>query len=168
MRKIQDVIGLPVLDVSSGKRVGIVRDIFFNQAGELMGVAVEAHALFTKHYYLSFEDIGAIGDDAVTVGSHRFLSQLYPNQQYYGFSSGKKAYRDLPIITTNGNELGYIKDVYFMEELGRIIGYEISDGFLSDVTEGRRTIQVPHKIMIGEDAIIVPNNEVKDVIFDKE
>lgn len=168
MRKLKDVIGLPVLDVSSGKKVGTVKDVYFNQIGELMGLTVETNGFFNKLNFLSFESIGAIGDDAVTIGTERALSSLNPNTQYYGFSSGKQSFSELPIVTTNGHELGHIKDVYFMEEMGKIIGYEISDGFLTDITEGRRTIQVPHRTIVGEDAMIVPVNDVKDVIFDKE
>lgn len=69
-------------------------------------------------------------------------------------------------MTTNGQKLGHITDVYFMEELGKIIGYEISDGFVSDITEGRKIIQIPNKIIFGEDAILVPKDEVKEVIFE--
>ena len=35
----------------------------------------------------------------------------------------------------NGRELGWVEDVYFREELGTLVGYELSDGFLADVLE---------------------------------
>ncbi|OEF98918.1 hypothetical protein BHF71_03050 [Vulcanibacillus modesticaldus] len=167
MKKIQDVLGLPVLDTSTGKKLGVVKDVYFNQRGELVGLAVESPGIFTKRSYLSFDKVGAIGDDAVTIGTERFLTSFNQNS-YYSFSTGKKAYKEYPIVTTNGKELGHISDVYFQEELGKILGYEISDGFLSDVTEGRRTIQIPKKMVFGEDAIIVPSDEIKEVIFDQE
>jgi len=52
--------------------------------------------------------------------------------------------------------------------LGKIIGYEISDGFLSDITEGRRTIGHPDRQIVGKDAIVIPNDEIRDVVFEKE
>jgi len=168
MRKIQDVIGLPILDVSSGKKVGIVKDIFFNKTGELKGLVVEKGGFFNKNYYLPFEDIGSMGDDAVTIGTERVLTDFHQNKRYYSFNTGKNSYKELPVMTTNGHELGHIKDVYFMEEVGKIIGYEISDGFLTDITEGRRTIQIPKKMTIGEDALVIPQNEVQDIIFEKD
>ncbi|MFV9510946.1 PRC-barrel domain-containing protein [Tepidibacillus sp. LV47] len=163
MRKVLDVIGLPVLDTSSGKMIGSVKDVYFNDRGELMGIAVEAKGLFSKTAFLAFEHIGAIGDDAVTVGTKRFLSTLDPIDQYHGFYSGKSLFKGQPIITTNGHELGHIEDVYFMEEMGKIIGYELSDGLLSDITEGRRVIQFPKKVIFGEDAMIVPKEEIRDI-----
>ncbi len=167
MRKLQDVIGLPVLDICSGKQVGTVKDLYFNTSGELKGLSVEKNQAFlAKLHYLPFEQIGAIGDDAVTISS---VTSLIPDKQAgYGFVSGSLSYKELPVITTNGHELGHIKDVYFLEEVGKIIGYEISDGFISDITEGRRTIKAPQKVVLGEDAMIVPTNEIKDVIFDEE
>ncbi len=168
MRKMLDVVGLPVLDISSGKKAGTVKDCFFNRYGELKGLAVEKEGIFNKLAYLDFNEIGAIGDDAVTIGSEKSLTPIQQHIPFDGFHSGKHSYKDLPIITTNGYELGHISDVYFKEELGKIIGYEISDGFLSDITEGRRTIQIPNKFIVGEDALIIPNSEVKDVIFGQE
>lgn len=165
MKKVQDVIGLPVLDLSSGKKVGIVKDVFFNSSGEMVGMTVESHRLMTKIRYLSFENVGAVGDDAVTIGTERFLSSYIPNERFYGYHSGIRTYKELPVITTNGQELGHIKDVYFMEEMGKMIGYEISDGFLSDITEGRKMIKVPQRMILGEDALIVPIDEVKDIVF---
>ena len=168
MRKIQEVLGLPILNISSGKSVGVVKDLLFNQHGEVKGVVVDQGGLFSKPHFVAFEDIGAIGDDALTIGAEEYLQSIAPYKGYYGFSSGKQAYKELPIITTNGHELGRIEDVYFLEELGKIVGYEISDGFISDITEGRRTIQRPSKVIIGEDALIIPSHEVKDVEFGEE
>ncbi len=162
MQKAQDVIGLPVLDTSSGKRIGNVKDIFFQADGEIMGLSVEAQGLFSKVLFLSFEHIGAIGHDAVTVGTDRFLSTL-DLEAVYGLYTGKKSYKGLPIIATNGNELGHIEDVYFLEEMGKIIGYELSDGFFQDVTEGRKIIEHPPSLVIGEDAMIVPYDEIKEI-----
>jgi len=166
MRKMLEVLGLPVLDTSTGKKVGIVKDAYFSQTGDLKGLSIESEGLFSKISYLDFNNIGSIGDDAVIIGSSQFLTTISATSELYSFISGKKAYKELPVITTNGNELGHIEDVYILEDLGRIIGYEISDGFLSDITDGRRTIKHPHRMILGEDALIIPNNEIEDVMLD--
>jgi len=41
MKKLQEVIGLSVLDVSSGKKVGTVKDIYFDLNGDVKGFLVE-------------------------------------------------------------------------------------------------------------------------------
>ncbi len=42
-----------------------------------------------------------------------------------------------------------------MEEVGTIIGYELSDGFFSDIMEGKQVIKADQPPAIGKDAIIV-------------
>ena len=59
------------------------------------------------------------------------------------------------MITKEGERLGFLEDVYFMEEVGTIIGYELSDGFFSDIMEGKRVIRADQPPAIGKDAIIV-------------
>lgn len=39
-------------------------------------------------------------------------------------------------MSNEGKKLGLLEDVYFMEEVGTIVGYELTDGFFSDITEG--------------------------------
>ena len=45
------------------------------------------------------------------------------------------------MISEEGEPLGFLKDVYFQEEVGTIVGYEITDGFFSDITEGKQVIK---------------------------
>ena len=58
-------------------------------------------------------------------------------------------------MTAEGERLGFLEDVYFLEEVGTIIGYEISDGFFSDMMEGKRVIKAEQPPAIGKDAIII-------------
>ena len=45
------------------------------------------------------------------------------------------------MISKEGERLGLLEDVYFLEEVGTIVGYELSDGFFSDIMEGKRVIK---------------------------
>ena len=54
-----------------------------------------------------------------------------------------------------------LDDVYFLEEVGTIVGYELTDGFFSDITQGKRVIRTPHPPKIGKDAIIVSVNKLR-------
>ena len=53
------------------------------------------------------------------------------------------------MISEEGERLGFLEDVYFMEEVGTIIGYEISDGFFSDIMEGKRVIKADNHLRLG-------------------
>ncbi|WP_234410574.1 hypothetical protein [Caldalkalibacillus mannanilyticus] len=49
--------------------------------------------------------------------------------------------------------------------MGNIIGYELSDGFFSDLMEGRRVMKSPEHLLIGKDAMIIPQNEKEGVPY---
>lgn len=60
-----------------------------------------------------------------------------------------------PVITTNGKQLGILEEVYFDEKQGNIVGYELSDGFMNDVMDGRQLICQPDQFLFGQDAFVV-------------
>ena len=59
------------------------------------------------------------------------------------------------LFTKEGEQLGLLEDVYFLEEVGTIVGYKCSDGFFSDILEGKRVVESDEPPAIGKDAIIV-------------
>lgn len=61
----------------------------------------------------------------------------------------------MPVITANGKQLGILEEVYFDEVQGKIVGYELSDGFVNDVLDGRQVIRHPDQLLFGEDAFVV-------------
>ena len=48
-----------------------------------------------------------------------------------------------PVVTTVGERVGQIGDMYFDEESGAILGYEVSGGTLGDVLRGPPGCPVP-------------------------
>jgi len=49
-----------------------------------------------------------------------------------------------------------IEDVYFDEQMGKqIVGLELTDGLISDITEGRKVVMINEDAQLGEDAVIV-------------
>ena len=62
------------------------------------------------------------------------------------------------MLTVTGSELGRLENVYFLEEMGTLIGYELTDGFLTDLKEGRKTLHPAERLTWGDDALIVPGD----------
>ncbi|MFK4997612.1 PRC-barrel domain-containing protein [Bacillus sp. N9] len=71
-------------------------------------------------------------------------------------------------LSNEGKQLGLLDDVYFLEEVGTIVGYELTDGFFSDITEGKRVIRTPIPPKIGKDAMIVSVNKLRGGITNDE
>ena len=68
----------------------------------------------------------------------------------------KKSLLGMALLTTDGQNLGRIADVYFDEQTGNVVGYEATGGLFADLSSGRAFIPAPSDVQIGEDAAIVP------------
>ena len=158
MRTFSIVKGRPVLDFQTGVRLGTVVDLSVTDAGEIEGLLVRTGTLLRRTCLLPLESVNSYGRDVVMADG---CSRLLPLKgkpawtlEHHGRLSGKMVY------SREGAELGLLEDVYFSEELGTIVGYELTDGFFSDLMEGKRMIKPVEPPAIGKDAIIV-NVETK-------
>ncbi|MGW9126478.1 PRC-barrel domain-containing protein [Paenibacillus chitinolyticus] len=174
MRKARDIIGLPVFCVSTGKRAGTVRDVLLDNEWTILGVMLDARHWYSSCRYIPAGEITACGQDAVTIADMKSV-RSYAEAESLGLiplNGGKHRLKELPVITADGLQLGTIEDVYLLEQLGtKIIGFELSEGFVSDLMEGRKWLPMPISLTIGEDAVIVPLNsrlEAEEIFVSKE
>lgn len=157
MRRAQDIMGLPVIEIESGKQVGTAKDFLIDREWNLQGVLLETKLWFGSPTYVAWDDIVAIGTDAVTVRDEQAVREWEADADTVPFLNGTFKLKGLPVITVGGDQLGLVEDVYFGERLDKkIIGYELSGGFISDLKEGRKWLPSPESATIGEDAVIVP------------
>ncbi len=154
--KLRDVIGLPVLETNSGTQIGEVQEAVLNLAkASLCGLAVAGPTLFSQERGILFQDLLAIGRDAVTVGSAAVV------RDFAGFADNPEIHRfgdirDKQIYTETGLYLGTSVDLLFDPQTGEVRFYEISDGFVTDFLRGRLVMPLPQAQVIQGDRLIVP------------
>lgn len=161
MVKLQQLIGLPIIVIHSGKRVGTVKDAWFDEHWELKGLIVEFAKWFaSRARVVAWIDVLSCGEDAVMISDAAAVIPMKRNQVRRAFYTGIVKLKDMPVVTVHGEQLGLLSDVYFYPLQGtQIVGYELSDGFISDLMEGRKWLKAPSDpdlVLLGEDAIIVP------------
>jgi uncharacterized protein YrrD len=157
LRKAKDIIGMPIIEIAGGKQLGHVKDIAFDSEWTLQAVVVDTKKWFSVPKAIACGNVMGFGDDAITIQDEACVEELETPPEWFYFLNGDNRIKGKPIMTVNGNQLGVVEDVYFDEKLGtKIIGYELTDGFISDITEGRKKLPAPEQITWGEDAIIVP------------
>lgn len=162
MRKAEDVIGLPVYCLTTAKEIANVKDLVFDRHWKIQGLLVEMKQWFSTDRFIAQEDIDSYGEDAILVDSEQVAVALPSDLDYPRLNTGHLKIKGIPVLTSSGDQLGFIEDVYLKEEVGIIVGYEISDGFIADIKEGRKQIERPEKVILGEDALILPQHfEVK-------
>ena len=154
---MQNTIGLPIIEVEKGKTLGKVKDFLHDAQFILHGILVDTKRLTVAPRWIRWDQLVAIGEDAVTVKQADSLEVWDDDEQLRPVFSGDEKWIGRPMITINGHQLGIVEDVYLGNHLERnIVGYELSDGFITDVMEGRKCLPAFEQFTFGEDAILVP------------
>lgn len=158
MRTFSLLKELPVYEVSSGKKLGEVLDLSITGNGKIEGLLIKTGALFKKTFLIRVSDVSSFGMDGIMVEDRKALTPLQ-GQPEYTFEH-HRGLTGKVIMSSEGEKLGLLSDVYFTEEVGTIVGYELTDGFFSDITEGKKVVKTIEPPTFGKDAIIVNVNPV--------
>ncbi len=153
MRTFSLLKGLPIFELKTGAKIGEVCDLCVSSQGIVKGLLVKKGVLLKKTLYLSVQNVSSFGFDGVMIEDREVLETIQVNEEFT--IENKQRLLGRMIMTAEGERLGFLEDVYFLEEVGTIIGYEISDGFFSDMMEGKRVIKAEQPPAIGKDAIII-------------
>ncbi|MDK8181147.1 PRC-barrel domain-containing protein [Paenibacillus sp. UMB4589-SE434] len=158
--KVLELIGLPVYDIATGKRVSKIKDVWITDEWLMTHVELEEPTRFTRvRHIIPWHDIKACGEDAIMIENSLAVreAEAVHIERARAFLTGPERVKDLPVVTQEGNQLGWVADVYFQPNLGNTItGLEISDGLLADLLEGRRQLDEANRHMrLGQDTVVV-------------
>ncbi|WP_338024081.1 PRC-barrel domain-containing protein [Bacillus mesophilum] len=145
--------GLTVFNASTGDKLGSICDLFISQEGLVKGLLLKKGALLKKTFLIDINDVSSFGWDGVMIPSPAVMKPIQKGGEYTCESHNRLTGKML--MTKEGEKLGLLEDVYFSEEVGTIVGYECTDGFFSDMLEGKHVIKTEEPPAIGKDAIIV-------------
>lgn len=144
---------LPIFELKTGEKIGEVCDLHISNDGIVKGLLVKNGVFFKKTKMINVRNISSFGSDGVMIEDCNLLEPLEESVEYTIQNQHRLLGR--VIMTKEGERLGILEDVYFQEELGTIVGYELSDGFFSDIIDGKRVVKTNEPPAIGKDAIIV-------------
>ena len=156
MIKIGDIIGLPLISTSHGEKFGMVQEILLNVSkGVITGFVLDKGGFLREKKIVDVSQIKSIGDSAITIPADKLKYET-------GLETFKDCinYKNLmgkPVYTHSGKSLGIIQDILVNEENGHIVGFEISEGIIHDILEGRGIIPFPKSTIYGKDTVVVPN-----------
>ncbi|WP_245680538.1 PRC-barrel domain-containing protein [Bacillus marinisedimentorum] len=153
MRTFLEVREAAVHSRSSGKKIGTVKDLRLYKDGSIAGLECRTGRLFRNGVLITFPDIQVIGPDTVFINRENALQRNgYRDALNVSELVGK------PVLTEGGEELGLLENVYFHENRGILLGYEVTNGFFTDLAEGRDVYFTDFPAEIGEEALIVRLN----------
>lgn len=157
MRKGSDLIGKPVVTFDTGERIEKIQDLLFDQVNNLLlGFVVDEGGWFSGARVLPIDHIQALGPDTVIIPDRRAVIRADTNQEMRKILERNNVLKGTRIVTTDGQALGTLVDLYFDEQTGVIEGYEVSGGMYADAVSGRSFVPAPQTLKIGEDVAFVP------------
>ncbi|AEV69390.1 PRC-barrel domain-containing protein [Acetivibrio clariflavus] len=164
MQKYSEVLGLPVISLNNGKKVGNVKNIFFcPKKKKILAFLLECKSFEFNKKIIYTEDIINIGKDAVIIKDEDSLKDLKKTKNSHEFTE-KGEVIGLRVISKKGEDVGIVKDVIFDYKNNCIEGVEISDGLIHDLVKGRSVLPLIGKVEFGEEIILVGNDAVEEIM----
>ncbi|MRX55896.1 photosystem reaction center subunit H [Bacillus idriensis] len=154
LRTFTELRGMPVVDVDDGLIAGFVSDVCFDANGSFIGLLINEKGIFRKGSIVPAETICTIGKDGIMVNGRSSLKSMSEFREAYFLQSHRRI-QYKAVYSTEGEKLGLLADVYFSEQVGTIVAYELTDGFFADMMEGKRMIDPPGSLTISKDAIVM-------------
>lgn len=157
MLKLGDLLGLPVLEVETGAQIGSVQEaVLDSNLTSVKCILVTGSANGSGSKQILFHDLLNIGRDAITV---RNSSVMFSDDLSAGQECTTQLHELLQkeIFTETGRNLGVLVDIIYDVASGKVQGYEVSDGIITDLICGRLLMPLPQAQVVGEDKVIVPD-----------
>ena len=156
MQKLQDWIGLPILETESGGQLGEVKEVVVNLVElTVIGVILSNIDWIAGKSGVLYQDIVAVGHDALIVKKASVVQNITQLLTASGILTLENIFGK-PVYTDRGDCLGTIEDVVFDPDIGKIAWYQLSGGLITDLIYGRLKMPLPDNFVIDEEKIIVP------------
>ncbi|QQZ10768.1 PRC-barrel domain-containing protein [Heyndrickxia vini] len=159
MRTLSLLKGIPVYN-AEGQKKGEVCDLGISDTGKISCLLIKSKNLFSTLYRLPITEVDEFGEQGIILRKSNKLQKYKAIDEEYTICHSKPLLKKLT-ISRSGDQLGLLEDVYFSEEVGTIIGYELTDGFFTDIMEGKKIVHSVGPPRFGKDAIIVSVNQTR-------
>ena len=163
MLKSSDVVGKPVLRKEIDKKTEAIQDIIFDpEAKRILGFVVDEGGWFKEARIILWEGIERIDDMGVSLLSEKHLIPAnYAPPIKEMMEQGNTLFQT-KVITTTGEEVGQLADVYFSEITGEVEGFDVAGPEAQTADE---LIFVPISIITEMNRnVVVINGAVADVL----
>ncbi|HHT65619.1 MAG: PRC-barrel domain-containing protein [Caldicoprobacterales bacterium] len=158
--KRETIVGLPVIDGKTGKKLGVVKDLYTKeQSSHLEGFYVTNKGWGNKTIGIPFDD-ATVGCDAVIAEGELPASHI--PQQVPG--DGLVKLLNKKVVREDGVELGQISDIILDPLSGRIEGIELSEGIIGDLISGRRMMPYEPYQQNDSDFLVITMEQAENIV----
>jgi len=159
MIKGKQLLGMQIIGQSDGVHMGVVQDLVFDHdSDELLALVLAEKDLFglIDAQVVLWQSVIRIGADAVLVDGANSKVALRSVTRLSDVATRETALSGTKVLAQDGKNLGTLADMCVDETTGKVLGYEVSNGFFADTLHGKKFLPAPPGLSIGKDAAIAP------------
>ncbi len=164
MKKTGDILGYPVIDISTGENAGRVKNIIFNgEEGTVDYLIIENGTDDLMARVIPTSDVMGIGEYAVTIGTKDSIKDIGSSEDAVKHLKRNVKIKDTKVMTKKGTLIGQTGDIYIDEDNGcSMAGLE----FLaqSDREDSIQILPASAVITYGKNLIVVENDALERMI----
>lgn len=157
----KQLVGLPVVSIAEGKRLGTVRDVMVDATERRMvGFTVQPDGRGRDTQVLLADDIRAVGPDAVTVADRDRLRPLAALPELRAMLEQQMPIKGKAVFTSEGKRLGQVDEFTLDTQSYTIDAYFVSAPGLGGLIAGApRRIPGDWVVSSGPDALVIRGDE---------
>lgn len=158
MRLGKDLLNKPIISITDGRNLGVVKDIYLdNQLEQITGIYTGSEGLVRrKHHMIPSESVVVFGIDAILVKNRDVIIQEDERPEAVAWVRLSKL-KGRQVDTSGGTKVATIGDI-ILGETGQVIGFALSRVFVEGPIADRGRIQ--------KEAVLDPGNENEIMTID--
>ncbi len=155
MKKSKNFLSMPIISVSEGQQIGIVKGLVVNpQKMQVSALLVDQKGFFKDQRVIPYSKVKSVGDHAITIDKTNNAEKAVNLPEIVGLIKEKVSPIGTKVVTESGKGLGSVEEFYIDPSTGKIIALEIAGSFLTGLFKGRALLQSEDLVTIGKDVII--------------
>ncbi|MFZ5898956.1 MAG: PRC-barrel domain-containing protein [Bacillota bacterium] len=155
MRKARELVGLPVISLEEGLKIGNVKTLIINPASKaVVALVVEEKGFFKEQKFIPFVKVHSVGANALTVAQSASAAKASSLPELVQLWKEKTTVTGCRVVTENGTVLGWVQDYLVDTVTGAITGLEVASSGIGGAVKGRSFIPAEVLRTIGKEVIV--------------
>lgn len=156
MKKSVDILNLPVISITEGKELGVVKDFVVNAtSGKVAALIVDDGKWYLGAKLLPFETISGVGEYAITVESSNNILSVTSAPELEKLLVDEVKVIGTKVLTKTGRIQGTVTEIV-LDQNGKIAACEVTEtsGEISNIATQRIVTFGKEVLIITDDGLI--------------
>ncbi len=150
MRTFNKVKGAPIIYGQMNLKLGIIIDLTYCATeGRITGFWIQDRRWWSKKHVLPLTGIVEEKNQCYIVDTKHPFFPIKTSEAR--FLHGKNRLIGRAVNQRDGGMVGIVEDVYFLPDSGKILGYEMTEGFFEDYKQGIKVVKTEHFAISNDD-----------------